>query len=185
MSASSAAPGSSPVPRPEIGLRAATPGAPAAAAPRRRLALRTALTLFVLLSVLGTALLIHISWSLTARKNVTDVAGQLNAQIANSISGKLTDIRRNALATEEAVRGHVERIKRHTKLPIGVGFGIRTPEQAAAVARHADAAVVGTGIVDRVKAGLDDTGSATQQLVPGVLSYVKALADGVRSVRKE
>jgi adenylate cyclase len=104
MSASSAAPGSSPVPRPEIGLRAATPGAPAAAAPRRRLALRTALTLFVLLSVLGTAFLIHISWSLTARKNVTDVAGQLNAQIANSISGKLTDIRRNVLATEEAVR---------------------------------------------------------------------------------
>ena len=48
-------------------------------------------------------------------------------------------------ATEEAVRGHVERIKRHTKLPVGVGFGIRTPEQAAAVARHADAAVVGTG----------------------------------------
>ena len=61
-------------------------------------------------------------------------------------------------ATEEAVRAHVERIKRHTKLPVGVGFGIRTPEQAAAVARHADAAVVGTAIVDRVKAGLDANG---------------------------
>ena len=58
-------------------------------------------------------------------------------------------------ATEEAVATHVARIKRHTKLPVGVGFGIRTPEQAAAVARHADAAVVGTAIVDRVKAGLD------------------------------
>ena len=104
MSASSAAPGSSPVPRPEIGLRAAAPEAPTAAASRRRLALRTALTLFILLSVLGTALLIHISWSLTARENVTDVARQLNGQIANSIGGKLLDIRRNALATEEAVR---------------------------------------------------------------------------------
>jgi tryptophan synthase alpha chain len=87
-------------------------------------------------------------------------------------------------ATEEAVRGHVERIKRHTRLPVGVGFGIRTPEQAAAVARHADAAVVGTGIVDRVKAGLDDKGKAKADLVPGVFAYVKSLADGVRSVRK-
>jgi len=87
-------------------------------------------------------------------------------------------------ATEEAVRTHVERIKRHTKLPIGVGFGIKTPEQAAAVARHADAAVVGTAIVDRVKAGLDDKGNAKADLVPGVFAYVRTLADGVRSVRK-
>jgi tryptophan synthase alpha chain len=87
-------------------------------------------------------------------------------------------------ATEEAVRTHVERIKRHTKLPVGVGFGIKTPDQAAAVARHADAAVVGTAIVDRVKAGLDDKGHARPDLVPGVLAYVKALADGVRGVRK-
>ncbi len=87
-------------------------------------------------------------------------------------------------STEEAIRGHVERIKRHTKLPVGVGFGIRTPEQAAAVARHADAAVVGTAIVERVKAGLDDQGKAKPDLVPGVFAYIKALADGVRSVRK-
>jgi tryptophan synthase alpha chain len=87
-------------------------------------------------------------------------------------------------ATEEAVRTHVERIKRHTRLPVGVGFGIKTPDQAAAVARHADAAVVGSAIVDRVKAGLDDKGQAKPDLVPGVLAYVKALADGVRGVRK-
>src|SRR4029079_9655938 len=87
-------------------------------------------------------------------------------------------------ATEEAVSGHVARIKRHTRLPVGVGFGIRTPEQAAAVARHADAAVVGTAIVDRVKAGLDAEGKATPALVPGVFAYIKTLAEGVRSVRK-
>lgn len=87
-------------------------------------------------------------------------------------------------ATEDAIRSHVERIKRHTKLPIGVGFGIKTPDQAAAVARHADAAVVGTAIVDRVKAGLDDKGKPKTDLVPGVLSFVKSLADGVRSVSK-
>jgi tryptophan synthase alpha chain len=87
-------------------------------------------------------------------------------------------------ATEEAVRTHVERIKRHTKLPVGVGFGIKTPDQAAAVARHADAAVVGSAIVDRVKAGLDESGKPRPDLVPGVFAFIKALADGVRGVRK-
>jgi tryptophan synthase alpha chain len=87
-------------------------------------------------------------------------------------------------ATEDVVRAHVERIKRHTKLPVGVGFGIKTADQAAAVARHADAAVVGTAIVDRVKAGLDDKGKPKPDLVPGVLAFVKALAEGVRGVRK-
>ena len=89
-----------------------------------------------------------------------------------------------ASATEDSVRTHVERIRRHTSLPIGVGFGIKTPDQAAAVARHADAAVVGSAIVDRVKAGLDANGRATPDLVPGVFAYIKTLADGVRGVRK-
>jgi tryptophan synthase alpha chain len=88
-------------------------------------------------------------------------------------------------ATEDAVAAHVERIRRHTKLPVGVGFGIKTPDQAAAVARHADAAVVGTAIVDRVKAGLDGSGKPKPELVPGVFAFIKALADGVRSVRKD
>jgi tryptophan synthase alpha chain len=87
-------------------------------------------------------------------------------------------------ASEDAVRSHVERIKRHTRLPVGVGFGIKTPEQAAAVARHADAAVVGTAIVDQVKAGLDGNGQPTPNLVPGLLAFVKSLAAGVRSVSK-
>ena len=87
-------------------------------------------------------------------------------------------------ASEEAVRTHVERIKRHTRLPVAVGFGIKTPDQAAAIARHADAAVVGSAIVDRVKAGLDENGKAKPDLVPGVFAYIKALADGVRGVRK-
>ncbi|MBM3644401.1 MAG: tryptophan synthase subunit alpha [Alphaproteobacteria bacterium] len=89
-----------------------------------------------------------------------------------------------ASASEDAVRNHVARLRRHTSLPLGVGFGIKTPDQAAAVARHADAAVVGSAIVDRVKAGLDEQGRAKPDLVPGVLAYVKALSDGVRGVRK-
>ena len=87
-------------------------------------------------------------------------------------------------ATEDAVRMHVERIKRHTKLPVAVGFGINTPDQAAAVARHADAAVVGSAIVNRVKAGLDADGKPKPDLVPGVMAFIKSLADGVRGVRK-
>ncbi|WP_395708765.1 tryptophan synthase subunit alpha [Reyranella sp.] len=87
-------------------------------------------------------------------------------------------------ATEESVAAHVARIRRHTALPVGVGFGIKTPEQAVAVARHADAAVVGSAIVDRVKAGLGADGKARSGLVPGVLDYVRSLAQGVRSVRK-
>ena len=87
-------------------------------------------------------------------------------------------------ATEDAVRMHVERIKRHTKLPVAVGFGINTPDQAAAVARHADAAVVGSAIVNRVKAGLDADGKPKADLVPGVMAFIKSLADGVRGVRK-
>lgn len=87
-------------------------------------------------------------------------------------------------ASEETVRSHVERIKRHTKLPVGVGFGIKTPEQAAAVARHADAAVVGSAIVDQVKVALDAQGGPKPDLVPNLLAFVKSLAEGVRSVKK-
>jgi len=87
-------------------------------------------------------------------------------------------------ATEDAVREHVARIKRHTKLPVAVGFGIKTPEQAAVIARHADAAVVGSAIVDQVKVALDANGKPKPDLVPGLLAFVKSLADGVRSVKK-
>jgi tryptophan synthase alpha chain len=48
------------------------------------------------------------------------------------------------------------------------------------VARHADAAVVGSAIVDRIKAGLDDKGAPKPDLVPGVFAYIRALSDGVR-----
>jgi tryptophan synthase alpha chain len=64
-----------------------------------------------------------------------------------------------------------------------VGFGIRTPEQAAAVARIADAAVVGTALVDRLAAHLGDGGKARPALVDSVLADVRALSLGVRSAR--
>ena len=83
-------------------------------------------------------------------------------------------------AAGEEIRLAVERLKRHTDLPIAVGFGIRTPEQAAEVAAVADAAVVGSALVEQVRRQLDDEGRAKPELVDGVLQSVSALAKGVR-----
>ena len=86
-------------------------------------------------------------------------------------------------ASDEAVRGAVERLKRHTDLPIAVGFGVKTPEQAAKIGAIADAAVVGSAIVERVKAGLDANGRAGPGLAAGVLDLVETLAGGLRKGR--
>ena len=85
----------------------------------------------------------------------------------------------DATAVEQAV----SRLKRHTDLPIAVGFGIKTPGQAAEIAKVADAAVVGSAIVDTVKAGLDDDGRARDGLAATVLGLVADLAEGVRGAR--
>lgn len=81
------------------------------------------------------------------------------------------------------VAAAVERLKRATALPIAVGFGIRDPQSAAAVARHADAAVVGSAIVDRIAQGLDAEGRPGTKLVDDVLGFVASLAAGVRGAR--
>jgi len=77
----------------------------------------------------------------------------------------------------------VARLKRHTDLPIAVGFGIKTPEQAREIAAAADAAVVGSALVDTVKAHLDEQGRAKPDLVEALLGFVRTLADGVRGAR--
>lgn len=68
-------------------------------------------------------------------------------------------------------------------MPIAVGFGIKTPAQAAEIAKVADAAVVGSAIVDAVKAGLDDDGRTRDGLAATVLELVADLAEGVRGAR--
>ena len=87
-------------------------------------------------------------------------------------------------AAIEQVRDSVTRIRRHTKLPIAVGFGIKTPQQAAEVVAVADAAVVGSALVNRVAGMLDANGRAKSGLADAVLADVQALAQGVRGVRK-
>jgi tryptophan synthase alpha chain len=82
--------------------------------------------------------------------------------------------------TIDSIQLAAERLRKHTDLPLAVGFGIRTPELASAVSRTADAAVVGSAVVERVAANLDDNGKALPGLVNDVLHLVKNLADGVR-----
>jgi tryptophan synthase alpha chain len=78
----------------------------------------------------------------------------------------------------------VERLRRHTSLPVAVGFGIRTGDQAAEIARIADAAVVGSALVDRIAGSLDAQGRARPGLVRALHEQVEALALGVRGARR-
>jgi tryptophan synthase alpha chain len=86
-------------------------------------------------------------------------------------------------APDAEVARAVGRLKRHTDLPVAVGFGIRSAAQAAAVARAADGAVVGSALIDRVAAHLDSEGMAKETLAPAVLDLVRELAEGVRIAR--
>ena len=87
-------------------------------------------------------------------------------------------------ADAESVRQAVARVRRHTGLPVAVGFGIKNPEQAAEVAKAADAAAVGTVLVDQVARNLDADGKARPGLVDAVLGEIRALAAGVRGARR-
>lgn len=86
-------------------------------------------------------------------------------------------------AVADRVAPEVARIKGHTVLPVAVGFGIREPAQAAEIARIADAAVVGSALVDLVARHLDGAGKATPELVPALHAKVASLAEAVRGVR--
>jgi tryptophan synthase alpha chain len=96
----------------------------------------------------------------------------------------ITGITGSAAADIAAVTEAVARIKRHTRLPVCVGFGIRTPEAARAVAENADGAVVGTALVDALRGSLDAEGRATGKTVGAVADLVASLAQGVRGAKQ-
>jgi tryptophan synthase alpha chain len=96
----------------------------------------------------------------------------------------ITGITGSASADSTAVGEAVARIKRHTKLPVCVGFGIRTPDAARAIAENANGAVVGTALVDALRASLDAEGRATPKTVGAVADLVSALAQGVRGAKQ-
>jgi len=97
----------------------------------------------------------------------------------------LTGVTGAAIADYTRVGEAVSRIKQHTSLPVAVGFGVKTAANAAAIAAHADAVVVGTALVDALKASLNAEDRATPGTVEAVAALVRELANGARSRRKE
>lgn len=79
----------------------------------------------------------------------------------------------------------VARIKRHTDLPIAVGFGVKNAEHARTIAQGADGVVVGSALVEAVRTSLDADGNATAKTVPAVVGLIASLAAGVRGARIE
>ncbi len=96
----------------------------------------------------------------------------------------ITGITGSASADTTQVKDAVARIKRHTQLPVCVGFGIRTPEAARGIAQAANGAVVGSALIDVLRATLDSAGHATSKTVPAVADFVAALAQGVRGAKQ-
>ena len=82
------------------------------------------------------------------------------------------------------VSAAVERIKRHTQLPVAVGFGVRNADSARAIAAGADGVVVGSALIDVLRANLDADGKAGPNLVKAVTDLVSEIARGVRSAAK-
>ena len=89
-----------------------------------------------------------------------------------------------AAADPNVVGEAVARIKRHTQLPVCVGFGIRTPDAARAIAAKANGAVVGTALVDALYGSLDGEGRATAKTVGAVADLASALAQGVKGAKQ-
>ena len=92
----------------------------------------------------------------------------------------ITGITGSAAPDTAKVAEAVKRIKRHTRLPVCVGFGVRTAEQARALALGADGVVVGSALVEAVRASLGADGKATGKAEAAVSGLVRALAEGVR-----
>ncbi|MBN9062710.1 MAG: tryptophan synthase subunit alpha [Rhizobiales bacterium 65-9] len=96
----------------------------------------------------------------------------------------ITGITGAATPNFDATAAAVARIKKHTALPVVVGFGVKNAVHAAAVARGADGVAVGTALVEALRASLDADGKATEKTVPAVAGLVRELAEGVRSAAK-
>src|SRR5262249_33206787 len=109
--------------------------------------------------------------------------------VLNNTSGfvyyvSITGITGAAAPDTGKVTAAVARIKRHTRLPVAVGFGVKTASHARAIAEGADGVVVGSALVDALRESLDTTGKAAPGTVKAVANLVSALAEGVRSVRR-
>ncbi|MFN7168413.1 MAG: tryptophan synthase subunit alpha [Pannonibacter sp.] len=95
----------------------------------------------------------------------------------------ITGITGTASADPERVAAAVGRIKSHTNLPVAVGFGVKTADQAAEIGRNADGVVVGSVLVEAIRESLDANGKATDRTVAAVTDLVSSLAGGVARAR--
>jgi tryptophan synthase alpha chain len=96
----------------------------------------------------------------------------------------VTGITGSATPNAGKVGDAVARIKRHTRLPVAVGFGVRTAAHARAIAAGADGVVVGSALIDALRASLGPDGKATAGTVSAVCDLVAQLAEGVRGARQ-
>ena len=96
----------------------------------------------------------------------------------------ITGITGAAIPDYSKVASAVARIKGHTSLPVAVGFGVKNAQTAAAIAAHADGVVVGTALIDALKASLDADNRATAGTVSAVTRLVADIAGGVKSARR-
>jgi tryptophan synthase alpha chain len=96
----------------------------------------------------------------------------------------ITGITGAAAPDAARVGAAVARIKRHCNLPVAVGFGVKTAAQASAIAQHADGVVVGSALVDALRATLDANNKATAGTVKAVTDLVAELAAGVRAAKR-
>jgi tryptophan synthase alpha chain len=109
--------------------------------------------------------------------------------VLNNTSGfvyyvSITGITGAAAPDAAKVTAAVARIKRHTQLPVAVGFGVKTAEHARAIAQGADGVVVGSALVEALRQSLDRDGRAGPGTVKAVTDLVAQLAEGVRSARR-
>lgn len=110
--------------------------------------------------------------------------------VLNNTSGfvyyvSMTGITGAALTNTGRVADAVNRIKSHTDLPVAVGFGVKTAEQARIIGMDADGVVVGSALVSAIKDSLDEDGKATDITVKAVTDLVKELSVGVHAARSE
>jgi tryptophan synthase alpha chain len=96
----------------------------------------------------------------------------------------ITGITGSAAPDTAKVAAAVKRIKRHTQLPVAVGFGVRDAESARAIAEGTDGVVVGSALVDALRKSLDKKGKASTGTVKAVTDLVADIAQGVRAARR-
>jgi tryptophan synthase alpha chain len=109
--------------------------------------------------------------------------------VLNNTSGfvyyvSITGITGAAAPDTDNVTAAVKRIKRHTDLPVAVGFGVKTAAHARAIAEGADGVVVGSALVEALRVSFGKNGKARAGSVKAVTGLVSQLAEGVRAARR-